>query len=304
MQTNDPHGHSDEGSLGSVDPLHSPSATPSPTNSAFPDAPLEPVLGPELFDDDGWPAIPNPEAKRTLDVGLTLTLPHQSVFVHEATAETGEPPYIRSVCFSPDSKHLATGTEDDRLRVWDVETKQIHKYLDGHTNDIFSLEFSPDGRLIVSGSADGTIRVWDVETDQCKVLRITESSADHAGVTSVAISPDGQLVAGGSCDGVVRIWEIESGALVERPSGHGENVYSVAFMPDGRGLVSGSLDQSVKLWDLSGFLSNPHWNEPLPQGENVSSWTEGGKKGSVCKTSFSGHWNLVLSVAVSPGGHC
>lgn len=67
--------------------------------------------------------------------------------------------YIRSVCFSPDGVYLATGAEDRIIRVWDIAHGQIKMKLNGHDNDIYSLDWSRDGKFIVSGSGDRTVRV-------------------------------------------------------------------------------------------------------------------------------------------------
>ncbi|CAE6440924.1 unnamed protein product [Rhizoctonia solani] len=246
---------------------------------------------------------------RSAQIYDTKTGAKTCVLIDEAATKTGDL-YIRSVCFSPDGKYLATGAEDKQIRIWDIAKKRIQKYFEGHTQEIYSLDFSRDGRLIVSGSGDKTARIWDMETGSCKVLQIIEPDVVDAGVTSVAISPDGRLVAAGSLDTIVRIWETHTGNLVERLRGHQDSVYSVAFTPDGRGLVSGSLDKSLKYWDLRGLLQNSRMATPLPQGGNVPSNSpsflggsgrkEGGEKGSICTTSFLGHKDYVLSVAVSP----
>src|SRR5438270_13739525 len=60
--------------------------------------------------------------------------------------------------------------------------------------------------------------------------------------------------------------------------GHTEAVYSVAFTPDGRHVVTGSFDHTVKVWEAV-------------TGKEIK--TFGGT---------AGHQNLVLGVAVSPGG--
>jgi len=263
-----------------------------------------------------WCAVFNPKVKRVLDVQLVHILMHESVvccvrfssdgkylatgcnrtaqiydtktgaktcvLTDESARETGDL-YIRSVCFSPDGKLLATSADDKHIRIWDIAEKRILHVLDGHQKEIYSLDFSLDGRLIVSGSADKTARIWDMVNVEAppKVLTINDSPNDNAGITSVSISPDGQFVAAGSLDSVIRIWNVATGVLVERLEGHKDSVYSVAFTPDGKGFVSGSLAKSSKFWDVSG----------LNRG-----------KSSPCTMDLIGHRDFVLSVAVSYDG--
>jgi len=245
---------------------------------------------------------------RTAQIYDTRTGEKTCVLSDESVTKAGDL-YIRSVCFSPDGKYLATGAEDKQIRIWDIAKKRIRNLFEGHTQEIYSLDFSRDGRLIVSGSGDKTARIRDMETHQCKILQIVEPDAIDAGVTSVAISPDGRYVAAGSLDQLVRIWEVGSGQLVERLRGHKDSVYSVAFSPDGKGLVSGSLDKSLKYWDLRALLAHPQRGQPLLQSVSVASNSnlaplgkEGGEKGSLCTMGFLGHKDYVLSVAVSPDG--
>ncbi|GJJ77897.1 general transcriptional corepressor TUP1 [Entomortierella parvispora] len=267
-----------------------------------------------------WFAISNPKVPQQLKVDLVHTLDHSSVVCcvrfsadgrYLATGcnrsarifdiHTGqnvcvladdtagkEDLYIRSVCFSPDGKYLATGAEDKQIRIWEIGRKKIRNVLKGHEQDIYSLDFSRDGAIIVSGSGDQTTRVWDMETGKClHVLSVGDPSQKDAGVTSVAISPDGRLVAAGSLDTMVRVWDTHSGQLLEKLAGHDESVYSVAFAPDGKTLVSGSLDKTLKSWEL---------NFSGRGGPN------GASKGTVCKSTFRGHKDFVLSVAISPDG--
>ncbi|ABN67995.2 transcriptional repressor TUP1, partial [Scheffersomyces stipitis CBS 6054] len=198
--------------------------------------------------------------------------------------------YIRSVCFSPDGKLLATGAEDKLIRIWDLNTKRIIKILRGHEQDIYSLDFFPDGDRLVSGSGDRTVRIWDLRSSQCSLTLSIED-----GVTTVAVSPDGQLIAAGSLDRTVRVWDSTTGFLVERldsgnengnGNGHEDSVYSVAFTINGKQIASGSLDRTVKLWNLEGKQD--------PQGNNSP-----GKKSS-CEVTYIGHKDFVLSVCSTP----
>ncbi|KAK9461567.1 WD40-repeat-containing domain protein [Lipomyces oligophaga] len=263
-----------------------------------------------------WFVIYNDRVPRVLDVDLVHTLDHHSVVCcvrfsadgnYVATGcnrsaqiydvQTGQrichlqddsvdregDLYIRSVCFSPDGRYLATGAEDKQIRVWDIKSKTIRNVFTGHEQDIYSLDFARNGRFIASGSGDRSVRVWDMETSQC-VLTLTIED----GVTTVAFSPDGRFVAAGSLDKSVRVWEASSGFLVERleaPDGHKDSVYSVAFAPNGKDLVSGSLDKTIKLWELQSARGLPNSH-----------------KGGVCVKTFTGHKDFVLSVALTPDG--
>jgi glucose repression regulatory protein TUP1 len=74
-------------------------------------------------------------------------------------ANASEDLYIRSVAFSPDGAYLATGAEDNIIRVWDIAHNDIKLKLLGHEQDIYSIDWSRDGKYIVSGSGDRTVKV-------------------------------------------------------------------------------------------------------------------------------------------------
>jgi WD40 repeat protein len=74
---------------------------------------------------------------------------------------------VGSVAFSPDGKHIVSGSEDETIRIWDADTGQsLMGPLEGHQDSVWSVAFSPDGKRIVSGSEDKTIRIWDADTGQ------------------------------------------------------------------------------------------------------------------------------------------
>jgi WD40 repeat protein len=82
------------------------------------------------------------------------------------------------------------------LWVWDLETGQCLRTLEGHDSKVNCVSVSPDGRCVVSGSEDKTLRVWDLETGQC--LAVYHAGAD---VRSVTFSPNGNRIVCGTEDG-------------------------------------------------------------------------------------------------------
>ncbi|MFM6375544.1 MAG: WD40 repeat domain-containing protein, partial [Microcystis panniformis] len=68
------------------------------------------------------------------------------------------------VNFSPDGKTLVSGSYDNTIRLWNVETGQEIRTLTGHDRSVSSVNFSPDGKTLVSGSWDKTIKLWSNET--------------------------------------------------------------------------------------------------------------------------------------------
>ncbi len=72
--------------------------------------------------------------------------------------------------YSPDGKTLASGSRNNTIKLWDVETRQNIAALEGHTSRVYSVSYSPDGRTLASGSYYGIIKLWDVsEWSKAKV---------------------------------------------------------------------------------------------------------------------------------------
>ncbi|KAH7334084.1 hypothetical protein B0J17DRAFT_771150 [Rhizoctonia solani] len=174
---------------------------------------------------------------------------------------------IPTLAFLKGGKHLASGSCDHSIRIWNIGDRQIAFGLpQEHTLYILSLAVSPDGKLLASASDDHTMRIWDTTTWQ------TRAVLQHTGhAKSVTFSPDGSQLVSSSIDGNIRVWDVDdilNGQQTHSQSqGHSNAVLSVAFSPCGAYFVSGSHDMTVCIWDSQSrqLLHSPlkGHNEPV-----------------------------------------
>jgi WD40 repeat protein len=135
----------------------------------------------------------------------------------------------RSVAWSPDGCHLASGNDDGTVRVWDASASgQSPAVRAGHNGRVESVAWSPDGRLLSTAGIDGTVRLWDA-ADLAKEARVLTGHGDP--VTAVAWSPDSQRLISGGEDRTVRLWDASSAAPVSA-LGLGSMVCSLAWQGD------------------------------------------------------------------------
>ena len=217
-----------------------------------------------------------------------------------------------SVAFSPDGRYLASGGDNESIKIWDSERLKELATLRGHTDCVNEVAFSPNGRYLASGSDDRSVKIWDLE----KLKELYTLKGYINWVISVVFSPDGRYFANGSYDGSVRIWDLEKLEELATLRGHIGGVNTIAFSPDGRYLASGSDDRSVKIWDLEkleelatlrGHIGGVNTIAFSPDGrylasggdESIKIWDSERLKELA---TLRGHTDCVNEVAFSPNG--
>jgi len=112
---------------------------------------------------------------------------------------------VRDFEFSPHhASHLAYATEDGRVEVWDVSTRDKVMAV-AAMGDIADISFSVDGRHLaaVGGTA---LKVYDATNG-----RELMSVHDGRGVEQVTFSTSGRYVAAASTDNSVTLYEVATG---------------------------------------------------------------------------------------------
>ena len=76
----------------------------------------------------------------------------------------GHSGWVKSVvAMSPDGQTIVSGSGDNTIKVWNLDTGELLHTLEGHSDSVNSVAISPNGRTIVSGSDDETVKVWQVQ---------------------------------------------------------------------------------------------------------------------------------------------
>ncbi len=97
--------------------------------------------------------------------------------------------YFSPSLFSQDSKRMLT-IHEEKVFVWDINTKNLTLTLTGHKKCVNISLFSPDDSFILTQSYNGeTIRIWHAQHGDC--LYIIKSCSYYTG-----FSPDGSYITG------------------------------------------------------------------------------------------------------------
>ena len=234
-----------------------------------------------------------------------IVQPHRICDAHKS--------WVSWICFSPDGRLLASGSDDQTIRLWDTETGACLHTLQGHTGMIDSISFSPDGQTLYSGSADQTMRHWNVQTGAC--LYVMQGDT-HTGWW-VSASRGSNWVASCRGDQTVRLWDVQSGEVRHILQGHTDWVMQVSFSPDGCTLASASNDHTARLWDIQTGVcrhilqGHTKWVGSVcfsPDGRMVATSSEDQTvrlwdvQTGVCLHILQGHTQPARSVSFSPDG--
>lgn len=220
---------------------------------------------------------------------------------------------VLAVALSADRTHALSGSHDDTLRLWDIDSGALVRVLRGHADSVEAVALSADRTRALSGSRDQTAKLWDIERGV-----LVRTLMGHTGaVASVALSADGTRALTGSADRTVKFWDAQTGALLHTFEGHSRGVTGVALSADATRALSGAHDRTAALWDTdSGALLrtltghaysvlavalNADGTRALTGAVDRTARLWNAERGALIRT-FEGHSSSILSVALTADG--
>jgi WD40 repeat protein len=142
--------------------------------------------------------------------------------------------YIWTLVFAPEGDHLVALSDEDGVRVWDIETGVVTRELDAGSADIWSIRFTPDGTRLI-GHAGNEQVLWDWKSAQRTSFEAQTSSDDATHVARVT-------------NDQIHVIDVESRAEL-RAVAMGSTVTAVSLSPDGRLLAAADDRESVAVFD-------------------------------------------------------
>jgi len=159
---------------------------------------------------------------------------------------------VNSVCYSLDGSILASGSNDNKIIIWDVKAQKEKKAFVAHSVGVSDLVFTPNSKYLISAGLDNAIKVWDTET--WKLYKVL--NAHDKQVLSLAMSPNGKYFFSGGDDKKIVVWNTEDFSKVKELEGHSDRVLSLSVSANDKYLVSTGGDRvstntgNLKIWKI------------------------------------------------------
>jgi len=205
----------------------------------------------------------------------TASITWGALFPRPLYAYTGHTAIIRDIAWSPDSKRIASVSDDGTMRAWDAISGK-HAFTFPNSHGIVRIAWSPNGKYIISGGT-AKILLWEIASGLS--ISATYFSGKQP-IYAAAWSPDGTRYIAGGGDNTLDIW-IFTEHIQQRQSGddnmldiwsftdqgyirqeyigtyHGHStspdaaIYEANWSPDGKYIASSENFETVQIWDAN-----------------------------------------------------
>lgn len=165
---------------------------------------------------------------------------------------------------------LASGSEDGKIRVWDLHKRKSMASLDSHVSVVRSLSYSPVENALLSASRDKTVIVWDVRTYKTRRIIPVLESIETAGFIA-----DSALCFTGGENGKLRVWDCNRGGEITKEQEAGDELEAIIATEYSPGLpfvMTVHADQTLRIHSLEPLSDYKPGStlDPLPVIRRIS----------------------------------
>ncbi len=187
------------------------------------------------------PRLPQPEGLAT-EMALpdssdgSAPVPPRPPYFDDPTVLPWQQSPVTAVAYSPDDRHIVTGSADGLLQLWTKDAEPVgFPFGTGEAAHIELVGFSADGRTIIAGDRRGWLRQWDRSG---RLLSEVDTQAHEYAAIAWDQSPDRTQIGVGSLRGDVQVWDVSaSHSQLMARTDLGDSPYAIAFSPTSNGLI-------------------------------------------------------------------
>lgn len=141
---------------------------------------------------------------------------------------------------------LAAGSQDGKIKIWDLNKRNCVATLDSHVTNVQGLDYSPEQQALVSGSRDKTVTWWDAKSWKIrKVVPCLEL------VEAVGFLDQGRLTFTAGAAGCLRIRDSETGQELtpKQPAkSEEEGIVAAIYRPGHSYIMCVQVDHTLALY--------------------------------------------------------
>ncbi|QSV56278.1 MAG: hypothetical protein HEP80_23145 [Dolichospermum sp. UKL201] len=198
---------------------------------------------------------------------VRLALQRAVYKVRERNRLEGHNDAVRSVTFSPNGKIIATASEDNTVRLWNINGKEIRRFITN--NQVFrNVKFSPNNKIIAAIGANNTIKIWEINGEELITLKGQDNQDNF--MNSLCFIPDSKIIAAPSQDNTIQLWSID-GQEIKTLKGHKFPIWSISCSLNSKNIITADLGGFIIIWSAN--------------GEKIKTWKAGNQ--SIFDVSFS-----------------
>ncbi|KAJ6242490.1 wd repeat and hmg-box DNA binding protein [Anaeramoeba flamelloides] len=191
--------------------------------------------------------------------GVIRVFPTNDSMEMECKEFTNNEGSVNCLTVSPDGAYLASGSEDNKVLLFNCSELKFEKILTQTQTPINCLTFSPDSSFLAVGSESSEIKIVPLDDPTSHYFL-----KGHAGpVKALSWDPQGTFLASASEDGSVRIFNVDDRQEVKvipsiegKEENGGKQLYRLSWSNDGDYLaIAGSFGEKIPFFKRSSMMN-------------------------------------------------